>query len=93
MSDPLELNWEDLPKTYIDMDELALRIAEACIFANRPPGKTTSEALAQIGEPAAGFHRAALAAARYIADCVNQNYPGTVEVSEIALPHAGKIPS
>ena len=82
-----------MKKTYIDMDELALRIAEECIGANRPPGKSAAEALRQIGEPAKRFHASALAAARFIAECVNKNSPGQVEVSELVVPCAGKIPS
>lgn len=55
----------------IDEGELAIRMAEAAIGIQRPPGKTTAEVLdsfpADWGE---AFHRAARAAMDYWRECL-----------------------
>lgn len=78
-----------MKKTYIDMDELAARIGEACILNSRPPGCSARDAMRQMREihpdSASGFERAALAAAKYIADCCNAANPGSVEVKPVII--------
>lgn len=55
--------------------EMALRIAEAACQIRRPPGKSAEEALAEMRKhdefAVAGFYRAALAAAKYLEEAVN----------------------
>jgi hypothetical protein len=69
---------------YVEEKELTVRIAEACMGNRRPEGMGASEALDSLysmdADAAAGFTRAALAAAEYIAECVNAIYPGSVEI-------------
>ena len=75
--------------TYIDGDELTLRIAEACMSAKRPVGKSVQEALRECQElwpdGYAGFRRASRAAANYIVECCNTNHPGSVEIKEVIV--------
>lgn len=84
---------DERQKTYIDIDELTVRIGEACMGNQRPKGMTAPEAIRSMKhlcpEGVAGFSRAALAAAKYIAECCNANHPGSVEVQEIVLPRPG----
>lgn len=79
--------------TYIDMEELALRIGEACMSNRRPVGLTAREAMLDLAKidaaTADGFRRAALAAANYIADCVNAENPGQVEVKQVLHDGSG----
>lgn len=60
----------------IDPAELTLRIAEACIGIKRPPNKSAKEALAELhaAEPEiiGGFNRAAIRAAEYFVECINE---------------------
>ncbi|MEC4591658.1 hypothetical protein VPG91_11720 [Nitrospirillum amazonense] len=57
----------------IDPVELTCRIVEALTWLRRPPGATAAQALATVENPEllAGCERAALAAAKYLAECVN----------------------
>lgn len=75
--------------TYIDCDELACRIAEACIGLKRPDGATARESFDHIkridSHSAAGWMFAARRAAEYIAECCNANHPGSVEIKSIAI--------
>lgn len=61
----------------IDPAELTLRIAEACIAIRRPPNISAKEALAQLAaaqpEIMAGFNRAAIRAAEYFVECINES--------------------
>ncbi len=70
-------------KTPIDLEELALRIAEECTGTIRPPGMSTREALGQLRgldpETSDAFERAAMVAVKYIVECINAASPGTVE--------------
>jgi hypothetical protein len=83
--------------TYVDCDELTVRIAEACIGNQRPKGKSAQEALEQLRklspESVTGFQRAALSAAEYIAECCNANYPGSVEIKKIVVNEGSGKPS
>lgn len=75
--------------TYIDCDELAVRIGEACMGNRRPHGFTASEALRSIErlnpDAAYSFMRAARSAAEYIAGCCNADNPGSVEVKSVLV--------
>lgn len=75
--------------TYIDADELAVRIAEACMGNARPKGITAREAIEQLlaidRDTARGFQRAALSVSEYIAECCNAEYPGSVEIRKITV--------
>ncbi len=79
--------------TYIDTVELAVRIGEACMSNQRPNGMTVAQAMESIREmspeSADGFERAALAAAEYIAECVNAVNPGQVELKRILANDGG----
>ncbi len=56
----------------IDPEELACRIAEACMGVKRPAGISPKAALDQIDpEAAIDFRKAARSAARYIAECID----------------------
>jgi len=61
----------------IEVAELTLRIAEACLGMRRPPGTSAAEALGQLraAEPdhVAGFDRAAIRAAEYFVECINKS--------------------
>jgi hypothetical protein len=61
----------------VDSAELTLRIAEACLGMRRPPGMTAEDALAQLraAEPehVGGFDRAAMRAAEYFIECINES--------------------
>ena len=78
--------------TYIDVDELTVRIGEACMSNKRPPNMTAQEALADLRridpQVASDFERAALAAVNFIAECCNANHPGSVEVKRVVLSGA-----
>ena len=78
-----------MPMTYIDTEELAVRIGEACMGNRRPAGMSTADAMKSLremsAESAAGFERAALAAAEYIAECCNAVTPGSVEVTRVVV--------
>lgn len=61
----------------INMEELAVRIAEACLGVRRPAGVSAATALQGMESDipggqgmVAGFRRAALAAANYVAECI-----------------------
>lgn len=75
--------------SYINCDELAVRIGEACMGNKRPNGMTAREAFDDLRrfEPnvAAGFMRAARAAAEYVAECCNAVNPGSVEVKTVTI--------
>lgn len=75
--------------TFIDTEEMAVRIAESCMSNKRPAGMSAREAMDQLRqldpETAASFERAALAAAEYIAECVNENNPGQIEVVRVPV--------
>lgn len=79
--------------TYIDTTELAVRIGEACMSNERPRGMTAIQAMESIrslsAESALGFERAALAAAEYIAECVNAANPGQVEIKRVMVNDGG----
>lgn len=79
--------------TYIDTQELAVRIGEACMGNRRPAGMNADDAIKDIRrispEGAAGLERAALAAAEYIAECCNANRPGSVEVKRVLVESGG----
>lgn len=59
----------------IDPHEMALRIAESLMGLNRPFGKTAEQALTEMksqdSQAVAGFYRAALAAAKYLEEAIN----------------------
>lgn len=78
--------------TYIDVNELTVRIAEACMGNKRPARMTAKEALKDIErlnpDAAVGFTNAALAAVTFIAESCNANHPGSVEV--VILPKCGE---
>lgn len=80
--------------TYIDSEEISVRIAEACLSNRRPVGTTAHEAMQQLeaidAESARGFRRAALAAAEYIAECCNANHPGSVEIKTVTVESVAK---
>ena len=61
----------------IDLAELTLRIAEACIAIKRPAGKPARECLAELyaaqPEIMGGFNRAAIRAAEYFVECINKS--------------------
>lgn len=84
-----------MSKVYIDTDELAVRIAEACMGVSRPAGSTAADALSQMGRVAPeivpGFHRAAKAVTLYIAECVNAEHPGQIEVAEVTVERSSGI--
>ena len=75
--------------TYIDVDELIVRIGEGCMGNRRPAGMSAREAVESIRsmspESLAGFERAALRAAEYIAECCNAINPGSMEVKRVAV--------
>lgn len=82
-------------RTIIDTEELAVRIGEACMGNKRPKGWVAQQAMADIRrmspDAAAGFERAALAAAKYIAECCNQVNPGSVEVAEVVVNRSSEV--
>ena len=56
----------------IDPNELACRIAEACMNIRRPAGVSAKQALDSLDQEAAiDFRKAARSAATYIAECIN----------------------
>lgn len=75
--------------TYIDCDELAVRIGEACMGNRRPARFTARQAFEDIKrlnpDAANGFMAAARSAAEYIAECCNANHPGSVEVKSVVV--------
>lgn len=81
--------------TYIDTEELAVRIGEACMGNKRPAGMSAVDAIrslrAMSAESAGGFMRAAIAAANFIAECCNAENPGSVEVKKIIISRSGMI--
>lgn len=91
---PLQIH-QYLPRTYIDTEELAVRIGEACMGNKRPNRFTARQAMDDIHRmspySAAGFERAALAAAKYIAECCNQVNPGSVEVTEYVITRSSEV--
>lgn len=84
-------------KVYIDCEELAARIAEAAMANTRPAGASGSEAMRQLDTidhvTANRFRLAARAAAHYIAECVNAENPGQVEVVEVVVNETKGVPS
>lgn len=79
--------------TYIDCDELAVRIGEAIMRNHRPKHMTARQAFEDIKrmnpDAAADFMSAGRAVADYIAECCNTNNPGQVEVASIADNNGG----
>lgn len=75
--------------TYIDCDELTVRIAEACMGNKRPAGFSAQRSIEDIrrlnAEALDGFRRASLAAAEYIAECCNAVHPGSVEIKHVSV--------
>lgn len=59
----------------IDLQELTLRIAEACLGLKRPPELSAKDALDQLRSSnpdiVAGFDKAAVRAAEYLTECIN----------------------
>jgi hypothetical protein len=75
--------------TYIDCDELTVRIAEGCIWNTRPVGMSARDVVESIrglnADALAGFQGAAFKAAEYIAECCNAVNPGSVEVKRVIV--------
>lgn len=59
----------------INPHEMALRIAEASMGIKRPPGKTAEQVMKEMKNSfpdiVPGFYRAALAAAKYLEESIN----------------------
>ena len=78
---------------YLDMDELAVRIAMICSGQDpekeRPSGKTGHELMESIAQYnpkiARAYRQAAIAAARYVAECTEN-----VEVREVLVEDGGR---
>jgi hypothetical protein len=72
--------------TYIDVEELAVRLAEACSGIKRPRNASASLAL-EILSPATAqkFIDGAIAATEYIAECCNADSPGSVEIKHVSI--------
>lgn len=81
--------------TYIDVDELIVRIGEGCMGNKRPAGMSAREAVESIRslnvDALAGFEAAAFKAAEYIAECCNAVNPGSVEIKRVILPDSGSV--
>lgn len=75
--------------TYIDCDELTVRIAEGCMGNTRPAGMSARDAVEDIrrlnADALEGFKSAAFKAAEYIAECCNAANPGSVEVKRVIV--------
>lgn len=58
----------------VDQNELALRIAEACLDVQRPPQMHPADALAVFGiEEKKNFLKAAAVAEKYISECIEKH--------------------
>lgn len=61
----------------VDVAELTLRIAEACLGMKRPPGMEAKDALGMLraSQPdiVKGFDRAAARSAEYFIECINKS--------------------
>lgn len=75
--------------TYIDVDELIVRIGEGCMGNKRPAGMSARDAVESIrslnADALAGFEAAAFKAAEYIAECCNAVNPGSIEVKRFVV--------